>query len=123
MHFITCFDENWLENQRRFFGFVECPRDDGKAVYLSSHTRTFGYFVELERALQAVRRNEMDLHECLYTWCVVEHLPEGIHPMGADLDALGSNEHWFRWDYELRAWQSTSRPAELERVCGGFALG
>lgn len=123
MHFITCFDENYLENSRRFQGGNDVPRDaQGRVEYLRASHRTFGYFADHARAVEAVLRNEMDLHECLYTWCVVETLGEGIHPFG-DLDHPGSNETWFRWDLVQGRWEPVSRPACFDHILGGFALG
>ncbi len=124
MHFITCFDERYMENARRFNGGEPyAPEGAPETKYLegASH-RTFGYFSSLERALQAVRRNEYDLHECLYTWCVVETLGEGIHPV-FDIENIGSNERWFRWSDEGQQWEPVQRPEWFQSVIGGFALG
>ena len=123
MHFITCFDSNWLQNKRWFNGTEEAPRgEDGRVAYLPASSRCFGYFSDRERALAAVERNEMDLHECRYTLCVVEYLPEGIH-------ALGGENHlsWFRWQYvddsrDEGCWVACEQPPETTNLCG-FALG
>lgn len=60
-------------------------------------SRTFGHYRSLKRAMQAVRDNRGEMHECLYTYLVVESVPEGVL---AQAKAL----HWFRWDGRKRGW-------------------
>jgi len=123
MHFITCFDENYLENARRFQSPKPEHLDEKRNVqYLSAAHRTFGYFLDREQAVQAVLRNAGDLHECLYTWCVVETLDEGIHPLG-DLENPGANETWFHWNEQTDRWEPVQRPTCFACIAGGFALG
>ena len=116
MYFITCFDRRWLENAELMCA-ENPPRDsDGKLPYhANTATRCFGYFSDLARAKAAVERNEMDLHECLYIYCVIEHLPEGIHPLDLDTPPL-----WYGW--RENAWTPIEAP-EATRQMIGFALG
>lgn len=119
MYFITCLDENYLQNARWFSGEQEAPRDaQGALEYRPSAVRTFGYFEDLERALLAVERNEGDLQEHAYAWCVVEQIGPGVHA-----GALADTSWWFRWDPALQRWAPTARPAELAYLAGALALG
>lgn len=119
MYFITCLDENYLQNARWFSGEHAAPRDaEGAVEYRASNVRTFGYFEDLARALLAVERNEQDLHECAYTWCVVERVGPGIHA-----GALTDESWWFQWDFEGRRWTPATRPTALSYLAGALALG
>lgn len=115
MFFITCFDANWLENLRRMA--TGAPRDEsGKMLYLRQHRRCFGYFAGKSRAIAAVERNEDDLQECLYSYCVVEELSEGIHPIPHELD--GSNTTWFKWEDYSGRWVRIDQPEETRKsIC------
>jgi hypothetical protein len=52
--------------------------------------RCFGYYVDLYDAKDAVLGNMMDIHECLYTYVVIENIEEGIH-------GECSYQKWFEW--------------------------
>ena len=112
MHFITCFDDRWMDNTRRFVAEAGAPAE----YHAETASRCFGYFAAFERARQAVANNEMDLHERLYTYCVIEYLPQGIHPAQPD-----GQTHWFRWTDDA-GWQSIEQPACTRQILG-FALG
>ncbi len=67
----------------------------------------FGYYLMRESAIDAVARNAMDMHECLFTHLVIEAVSAGIHGRASD-------EAWFYWDQE--AWHPCGRPAWAEGV-------
>lgn len=121
MYFISCFDANWMQNQRWFFGHEPAPRDEnGRVQYLQGANRCFGYYPTQEEALAAVRENRGDLQECLYAWCVVEHVPAGIHAYSMDAPV------WFRWapgaSRREGTWEPAERPPETQQLLG-FSIG
>lgn len=116
MYFVTCFNEHWMESLRRFAGLSSFSDAQGQGA-AEARSRCFGYFAKRSDAERAVLANSMDLHECLYTWCVIEHLPEGIHPLG-DAD----QNLWFRWSEQAQAWQPCQQPEECEQSVN-FSLG
>ena len=77
--------------------------------------RTFGYYLYLEDALQAVKENRCNMHESLYMTLVIEEIPEGIH-------AMSQSERWFEWDEVAQQWTVGEKPAELRGVTS-FAMG
>ena len=109
-YFITCFDDRWMENTRRFFDNEQPTGEQGS-------TRCFGYYADRGVAESAVERNACDLHECLYTWAVVEGVGEGIHA-GAMTD--GENQTWYQW--VDGKWTRAVRPNYLSNICG-FSIG
>lgn len=125
MYFITCFDENWLENCRFFHGLAKVPRDkDGQALYKKGSKRCFGYYPDKESALAAVSANVCNIQEYCYSVCVVEYLASGIHALSGKVD-----QTWFRWTVPADEasqsdgqWLKISRPAETQQIVN-FALG
>lgn len=116
MYFVTCFDERWMENLRRCMGLSKPA--EGEPLYLEeARSRCFGYFGDRADAERAVPANSMDLQERLYRWCVIEHLPQGIHPLGDSSQNL-----WFCWSETARAWQPCPQPPECEQTVN-FSLG
>lgn len=78
-------------------------------------SRTFGYFVRLEDAVESVNKNIGDLRECLYDYVVIEQINQGIH-------GETEKELWFGWNYELNCWFPRPKPSELVGIVN-FALG
>lgn len=77
-------------------------------IKTSRETRTFGYYRGFQKALQAVKDNRGNMHECLYQYLVMERIGEGVH-------ALVEDEHWFKWSD--KQWVFTEKP----RWAIGFA--
>lgn len=119
MYFINCFDDNYLENAQATLA-ENPPRDvtTGQVIYhqQAAHRR-FGYFVDKTTVVRAVRENWGDLQEHLYSYCVVEFLPEGSHPFPDEQDRT-----WFKWDSGNQKWAPCEQPAVFDSFAG-FALG
>jgi hypothetical protein len=78
-----------------------------------SHSRTFGFFFDKEKAIEAVMENKCDIHECYYIYVVIETIEEGIH------HNLGE-EIWFKWNNK-NGYTVCQKPKELESVyCYGM---
>lgn len=80
----------------------------------SLDTRPIGYFPTLDRACQAVLRDEGGLVMARYDWAVIERISPGIHA------AADAPQRWFH--YEHGAWRSAEAP-EFARGTVGFAMG
>lgn len=76
-------------------------------------TRTFGYYRGWSKAYQAVKENRYDMHECLYSYLVMERIGEGVH-------ALATDEQWFRWGGSR--WVACRKPTALQGLTN-WALG
>lgn len=100
MYFITCVEK--LEINER--GWPE-----------NGSVRTFGFFEEKNKAFQAVKENWCDLHECLYTYAIVEYITEGIHSF--------CEERWFfEYNFETRGFDEIKEP-EGYKTFTNFAIG
>ena len=77
--------------------------------------RCFGYFKHRRDALKAAENNWADMHECYYDLLVIEHMPEGLHPMPKE-------EIWFRWDDGMSKWIQIEKPTRFEHVVS-FGIG
>lgn len=76
--------------------------------------RTFGYFKELDDALQAVKENRCNMQECLYNYLVIEGIGEGIH-------AYCNEDYWFEW--QDNHWQRILGKPEFLNGIVNFAFG
>lgn len=72
------------------------------ALFEKSDKRCFGYYFNFEEAKQAVLENRGNIHECVYTFCVIEEYAPGIH-------SLGIQKAWFIYD-----WIVTKKWTQLE---------
>ena len=54
---------------------------------------TWGYYADKETAFDVMRRNVGDMHECIYTYGVIEQLEPGLFP-------IPKERHWFMWNQE-----------------------
>jgi 8-oxo-dGTP pyrophosphatase MutT (NUDIX family) len=77
--------------------------------------RTFGWFPDMEQALDAIQTNAGSMEECIYTHIVLERNTAGIHGYG---ETLG----WFLWDSPSTSWKPSTCPPSFEGVCN-YALG
>ncbi len=76
-------------------------------------TRTFGYYKGWNKAYAAVKENRCNMHECLYTYLVMENIGEGVH-------ALCTDEQWFKWTG--KRWKDCRKPAWAKGMTN-WALG
>lgn len=53
----------------------------------------WGYYWNLEEAINAVHRNVTDMHETIYPYAIIERLDHGLFP-------IPKERHWFGWEEE-----------------------
>lgn len=70
---------------------------------------TFGWYANLNSALDAVVNNKCDIHECVYQYMVIEEVKEGIFGMAI-------KEWWFKWNKNKRKFLSIQKPKETNRL-------
>lgn len=75
--------------------------------------RCFGFRSKQIDALNDIRKNTGNMHECLYDYLVMEHYQEGIQ-------AISSSETWFKWTG--KRWIRISKP-ESYRGIVNWAIG
>lgn len=78
MWFITTFERIKPNTEDEFFNFPDF-----------GHQRTWGYYSECEKAVQALHKNFTDMWECLYDYALIEEIDEGIC-------AYAGNRQWFK---------------------------
>jgi len=62
--------------------------------------RTFGYYLDIDKAIKAVLYNTRDINEGgYYQYVVIEIVPEGIHPISH------SDKLWFTWNEKLMRYE------------------
>ncbi len=83
MYFITCFQKYEIDKN----GWPD----------LGSH-RTFGYYNDRDVAIRMVELNNLDIHECLYDYAVIEHITEGLYN-------LAEERIFFKWNDDARAFE------------------
>lgn len=71
--------------------------------------RTWGWYGQLDAALDAVHRNLTDLHETVYDYAVIEETGEGVCP-----DIV--SERWFRFSRSENGYRPCEKPADLRQV-------
>lgn len=81
----------------------------------SLDSRPMGFFTTLDRACQAVLRDEGGLVMARYDWAVIERVSPGIHA-GAD-----APQRWFH--HREGKWQPVREAPEFARALVGFAMG
>jgi hypothetical protein len=81
--------------------------------------RTFGFFLDFERAVRAVETNECDMIECYHDYLVIERIGEGIHPL-TNPEKPGE-ETWFKSEGE-NTWVRCDKP-EFAAKTINWALG
>jgi len=84
--------------------------------FVTSRSRTFGFYNTLDEAYKAVESNRCNLHECLYDYLVIEYIEPGIHP-------TVEKEYWWEWVAENNRWEDgIEKPVEFIGVVN-WALG
>lgn len=78
--------------------------------------RTWGFYAERERAVQALHENWTDMWETCYDYAVIEKYDEGISHYDFD------NRQWFKFDEEHNGYFEIDEPYGLKHI-GSFALG
>lgn len=104
MWFITTFERIKPNTEDEFFNFPDF-----------GHQRTWGYYSECEKAVQALHKNFTDMWECLYDYALIEEIDEGIC-------AYAGNRQWFKWDNERKGYFEIEEPECVKNLCN-FAIG
>ena len=65
--------------------------------------RTFGWYSDMDGALEAVKNNDGEIHECRYDYAVIEEVKEGIF-------AITVREFWFKWNNKKSSFISIRKP-------------
>lgn len=79
--------------------------------------RTWGYYSDREKAVQALHKNLTDMYEYLYDYALIEKFEEGICPY-----ASPNNRQWFKWDSERKGYYEIEEPEVAKHVVN-FAIG
>lgn len=90
MFFITCMAYDGNEEK------------DGKPYY--GAMRTFGYKENLEDAKLALHENWCDMHECLYSYAVIENIPYG------KTYKKNNDRIWFKYDKDKDGFFEIEQP-------------
>jgi len=73
--------------------------------------RCVGFAHELEKAIEWVEDNAMDINECRYYWFVViEKVSPGIYNFDME-------EVWFKWHTEKGYQRLDEKPEQFKRIC------
>jgi len=78
--------------------------------------RIFGYYPTFEEAEAAVKKNLMNMHECLYNLLVIEEVRPGIHP-------ICEKEWWYHWDYSRDEWKPIDEKPKAFAGLINFGIG
>ena len=100
MYFITCF-EKYIKTHK------DCP-------YIGDH-RTFGYYPHKEWAVEDLHSNNLDIHEDMYEYAVIEKIPMGLYQ-------LAEETTYFKWDDDKHRYYEIDG-AELQDCFGNYAFG
>ena len=123
--FVTCFrfnrEKNWVGDIliERLLGQLEKngiePSDlikkqlESRGDLLDS--RCFGWYAELDDAKMIIESNAMDIHECCFTYAVVEEMKSGPYQPAKAVA-------WYKWDHDEEAYLPIDCPEELENRYG-----
>jgi len=75
--------------------------------------RTFGYALDLLTAMDYVKHNAGDMHECLYDYLLIEKIGPGIHPEAEQVV-------WYKWEHPN--WVRCNQPIEFSYIVN-WAIG
>lgn len=101
MYFITCF-QKYEQDERTHIPDI-------------GSLRTFGYYPYKELAVEDLHKNNLDIHECLYNYAVIEKIPMGLYP-------IAEETIYFKWDEEKRGFYEISS-ADMQDNFGNYAFG
>lgn len=98
MYFITCFRKYEIDKN----GWPDLGA-----------SRTFGYYNDRDVAIRMVELNNLDIHECLYTYAVIEHIPEGLYN-------LATERIFFKWNEDKEIYEMIE---PIKDCFGNYAFG
>lgn len=76
-------------------------------------SRTWGWYSNLAEAEHAVLINELDIHERLYEYVVIEECYEGLV-----IGWYECEKHWFHWNDELEKYEKCEEPETEKSIIG-----
>lgn len=78
-------------------------------------TRTWGFYSDVNDAINALHNNKADMHEYFYDYAIIEEYNEGI---------CNDTSHyqWFKWDDERDGYFEIDEPRCVSRMCC-FGIG
>lgn len=102
--------------------FITCIQNSGKEIKNNEphygDIRTFGYEETYADAEADLNMNVYDMHEFLYSYAVIENIPEGkINKEGNE----EKNRTWFLYDKEKDGFFKTEKPNQ-NNIKGWFSL-
>lgn len=100
MYFITCFEK--YEKGKNAWPYVGA-------------IRTFGYYPHKEWAIEDLHKNNLDIHEMVYDYAVIEKIPMGLYP-------LAEETIFFKWDDEKEGFYEIDG-VDLQDCFGNYAFG
>ena len=100
MYFITCF-EKYEKNKNGI-------PDVGDA-------RTVGYYPHREWAIEDLHNNNLDIHEYLYDYAVVEKIPMGLY-------SLVEETIYFKWNEDKQGFYEIDG-TNMQDCFGNYAFG
>lgn len=75
----------------------------------------WGYYWDLETAIDAAHRNVTDMHETIYPYAIIERLDYGLFP-------IPKERYWLRWDDEKDGFYEIDKPACADVVPDNFSM-
>lgn len=91
---------------------------DEEKISPEDSKRCIGYYETNKEAIDAVKTNRGDMHECKYNYIVIEEVPNGVWRSTV-------NEFWFTWSPAREEWIQCKKPLKYRQfgnVCG-FGMG
>ena len=73
-------------------------------------TRTFGYYMDKDAALEAVKNNALDIRETIYDYMIVEEVEEGLYQP--------SMKRWFFKAKDNDTFEEINEPSFLRHFVG-----
>lgn len=100
MYFITCFSKY----EKTELGWPDIGA-----------SRTVGYYLHKEWAIEDLHNNNCDIRECLYDYAVVEKIPIGLYP-------IAEETIYFKWDKDRQGFYEIDG-TDMQDNCGNYAFG
>ena len=100
MYFITCFEG---------YGKTKLGWPD------IGSSRTVGYYPHKEWAVEDLNSNNLDIHEDMYDYAVIEKIPMGLYPVAEETI-------YFKWDEEKQGFYENDGN-DMKDCFGNYAFG
>lgn len=75
----------------------------------------WGYYWNLEDAIDALHRNVTDMHETIYPYAIIERLDHGLFP-------VPKARYWFAWDAEKEGFYEIEKPECASTIPDHFSM-